>query len=92
MGLFDFLKSKKKKDEAAAENEPGGVTELDTSELAGIDPPETRYTQEYRDFLASQEADEGRGDADEGLRETAEDCGEPAEEEMDGSWDEAGME
>ena len=99
MGLFDFLKSKKKKDEAAAENEPGGVTELDTSELAGIDPPETRYTQEYQDFLASQEADEGRGDAGEGCRETAGDSeeaagdfGETAEEEADGSWDEAGME
>ena len=53
MGLFDFLKSKKKKEEAPAEAE---VLPLDSSELAGIEPPETRYTQEYQDFLASREA------------------------------------
>ena len=44
MGLFDFLKSRKKKEEAPAEAE---VLPLDSSELAGIEPPETRYTQEY---------------------------------------------
>ena len=54
MGLFDFLKSKKKKDEPASQEEAGSVTEL-VVDPAGIDPPETRYTQEYQDFLASRE-------------------------------------
>ena len=57
MGLFDFLK-KKKKAEAAEESENGGFLPLDETGLEGIDPPETRYTQEYRDFLDAQEAGE----------------------------------
>ena len=67
MGLFDFLK-KKKKDEPVPGEETGGVTEL-VVDPAGIDPPETRYTQEYRDFLASGEAgerlEEAPGEAEE---------------------------
>ena len=51
MGFFDFLKSKKKKQEGA-----DSVVQLDDSELAGIEPPETRFTEEYREFLETQEA------------------------------------
>ena len=53
MGLFDFLKRKKKKEEAEAEAEQ--VMELDDSELQGIEPPETRFTDEYKEYLASLE-------------------------------------
>ena len=52
MGLFDFLKRKKKEAEAA----PGEVLSLDDVDPSAIDPPETRYTQEYQDYLAAQEA------------------------------------
>ncbi len=55
MGLFDFLKRKKDTDEAARRDEADGLLSLD-ADLSGIDPPETRFTQEYQDFLASQEA------------------------------------
>ena len=52
MGLFDFLKRKKKEKKAA----PDKVLSLDDVDPSAIDPPETRYTQEYQDFLAAQEA------------------------------------
>ncbi len=61
MGFFDFLKpKKKKKSETAADAAADAVMELEV-DPADIDPPETRYTQEYRDFLASQEAEEAVG-------------------------------
>ena len=50
MGLFDFLKRKKKEKKAA----PDKVLSLDDVDPSAIDPPETRYTQEYQDFLAAQ--------------------------------------
>lgn len=53
MGFFDFLKSKKKK----AEAEKAEVLGLEV-DPADIDPPETRYTEEYREFLETQEAGE----------------------------------
>ena len=56
MGLFDFLKPKKEKTDEASAAEADSLMPLDGADLAGIDPPETRYTQEYQDFLASQEA------------------------------------
>ncbi len=59
MGLFDFLK-KKKKPEAIPENGPEELLELGV-DPAGIDPPETRYTQEYSDYLHSlEDAEETR--------------------------------
>ena len=58
MGLFDFLKSKKKKNEATEENETAGLAGLDDADLSGLEPPETRYTEEYREFLASMETAE----------------------------------
>ena len=60
MGLFSFLKRKKKKPDP--ETEPEELLMLDEAGLEGIDPPETRYTQEYQDFLAAQEAGENAGE------------------------------
>ncbi len=54
MGLFDFLKRKKKTGEAAPEAD--ALLDLNDVDPAAIDPPETRYTQEYQDFLAQQES------------------------------------
>ena len=51
MGLFDFLKSRKKKREETPEGAAAQVQRLDDVDLSGIEPPETRYTQEYRDYL-----------------------------------------
>ena len=59
MGFFDFLKSKKKK--AEAEVEKAEVLGLE-ADPADIDPPETRYTEEYREFLETQEAGERSGE------------------------------
>jgi hypothetical protein len=56
MGLFDFLKRKKKTGEDAAAREPEDLLSLDGADLSGIEPSETRYTQEYQDYLAAQEA------------------------------------
>ena len=56
MGLFDFFKSKKK---TAEEDSPAPAAELVSlagAELTEPEPPETRYTQEYQDYLAAQEA------------------------------------
>lgn len=61
MGLFDFLKRKKKKADAAEESESAVVLPLEETGLEGIDPPETRYTQEYKEFLDAQEAGENTG-------------------------------
>ena len=60
MGLFDFLKRKKKTGEAAPEAD--ALLDLNDVDPAMIDPPETRYTQEYQDFLAQQEAAGHGGD------------------------------
>ena len=56
MGLFDFFRSKKKKEKAAAEREAEALASLNDVDPSEIDPPETRYTQEYRDYLTAQEA------------------------------------
>lgn len=65
MGLFDFFKRKKKKSEAAAKLEPAGGEELFVLQPPETEPPETRYTQEYQDFLAAREAEERAGEAPE---------------------------
>ena len=56
MGFFDFLKKKKKNDEPVPEKGADAPASLDDVDLSGVEPPETRYTQEYQDFLAEQEA------------------------------------
>ena len=56
MGLFDFLKRKKRDGEYAPEEAPAAPISIDDADLSAFDPPETRYTQEDKDFLASQDA------------------------------------
>lgn len=56
MGLFDAFRSKKKKQADISAGETDDLLHLDDVDLSGSDPPETRYTQEYQDFLADQEA------------------------------------
>ena len=58
MGLFDFLKRRKKKAAAAAAAEAAATADLSGVDPAEIVPPETRYTQEYKDYLASRETEE----------------------------------
>lgn len=77
MGLFDFLKSKKKRSGAVSGNGTDGLAALDDADLSGIDPPETRFTQEYREFLESME-DAGRSGSPSG---EAGACAEAAPEE-----------
>ena len=57
MGLFDFLRSKKRRKKKAAGGEAENTMRLDGVDLAGVEPTETRYTQEYQDYLAQQEAE-----------------------------------
>ena len=60
MGLFDFLKPKKKKDEAVPAAVPEDFVSLAGAELSEPVPPETRYTEEYQEYLASQGPAENR--------------------------------
>ena len=74
MALFDFLKKKKKEEAAGSEAaEAMEAAVLDDSQLAGIEPPETRFTEEYREYLASQEAAQGLREPS-GEKEETEDC------------------
>lgn len=57
MGLFSFLKRKKK---AAYENGDTGHVDLSGVDLSDTADLETRYTQEYSDYLASQKTPESR--------------------------------
>ena len=60
MGLFSFLKRKREQKKEVPEPEaPMDLTGID---LSGAETLETRYTQEYQDFLARQEAEAARGD------------------------------
>ena len=54
MGLIAFLKSKFGKDKEEKKTENDVVMTL-KADPADIDPPETRFTEEYKDFLESQE-------------------------------------
>ena len=57
MGLFSFLKRKKK---TASESGDSGRMDLSGVDLSETPDLETRYTQEYSDYLASQETLESR--------------------------------
>ena len=57
MGWLDFFRSKRKKKKTGQGGAAAVPLELKDTEIAGIEPPETRYTQEYQDFLASREKD-----------------------------------
>ncbi len=56
MGLLDFFRSKRRKKKTGPEEEKAVLMDLDDTGIAGIDPPETRFTQEYKEFLESREA------------------------------------
>lgn len=90
MGLFDFLKKKTKNESEAVERSM--PTTLEGFDPSAVVPPDTRFTQEYQDFLAAQEAagqnrelsgpaDAAVGGAPEEASGTAESCGECGEEE-----------
>ena len=53
MGLIAFLKSRFGRKKEKKENDEVMTLSTDTS---GFVPPETRFTEEYKDFLASQDA------------------------------------
>ncbi len=54
MGLFDFLKKKTKNESEVVERSM--PTTLEGFDPSTVVPPDTRFTQEYQDFLAAQEA------------------------------------
>lgn len=54
MGLFDFLKKKTKSENETVERSM--PTTLEGFDPSTVVPPDTRFTQEYQDFLAAQEA------------------------------------
>lgn len=57
MGLFDFFRNmRKKKKIEDTEVERSLPQTLDGFDPNAVTPPDTRYTQEYQDFLAAQEA------------------------------------
>ena len=53
MGLIAFLKSRFGRKKEKKENDEVMTLSTNTS---GFVPPETRFTEEYKDFLASQDA------------------------------------
>ncbi len=63
MKLKDWLKERKRRREAAKLNklrklpaqEPAPLTPLD-ADTEGITPPESRFTDEYREFLKEQQS------------------------------------
>ena len=65
MKLFDFFKSKKKRKKTGSGAEGEAPVELSGVDPEEIVPPETRYTQEYKDFLASRESEERTGEGPE---------------------------
>ena len=86
MGLFDFLRRKKKNKNAEIERSmPATLEGFDPSTVV---PPDTRYTQEYHDFLAAQEAagqgrnlsDTAEASAEENAPEEDTPCGEYGED------------
>ena len=86
MGLFDFLKRKKKKKNV--EIERSMPVTLDGFDPSTVVPPDTRYTQEYQEFLAAQEAagqkrelsDTAEPSAEENAPEEGIPCGECGED------------
>ncbi len=81
MGLFDFLKKKKK--DVGTEVERGLPVTLEGFDSNAVVPPDRRYTREYQDFVAAQgAAAQNRGCNDAvGTAET-EPCGECGKDEV----------
>ena len=63
MKLADWFRAKKQQwfgQKTDQEEQPAEVVRLD-ADLSEIDPPETRFTEEYREFLREQEAARSEG-------------------------------
>ena len=55
MKLADWFRTKKQEWFGRKEEQPAEIQPLD-ADLSEIEPPETRFTEDYRDFLTQQEA------------------------------------
>ena len=63
MKLADWFRAKKQQwfgPRTEEEETPAEVVRLD-ADLSEIEPPETRFTEEYREFLKQQEAARSEG-------------------------------
>ena len=63
MKLADWFRAKKQEwfgHQEDPEEQPAEVVRLD-ADLSEIEPPETRFTEEYREFLKQQEAARSEG-------------------------------
>ena len=63
MKLADWFRAKKQQwfgQKTDQKEEPAEVVRLD-ADLSEIEPPETRFTEEYREFLKQQEAARSEG-------------------------------
>ena len=63
MKLADWFRAKKQEwfgQRTEQEEQPAEVVRLD-ADLSEIDPPETRFTEDYREFLKQQEAASSEG-------------------------------
>lgn len=63
MKLFDFFRSRRKKKKTGPMSEPVELEDLSSVDPAELDPPETRFTREYEEFLNTLEAEERSGEA-----------------------------
>ena len=63
MKLADWFRAKKQEwfgQRTEQEEQPAEVVPLD-ADLSEIEPPETRFTEDYREFLKQQEAASSEG-------------------------------
>ena len=63
MKLADWFRAKKQQwfgQRTEQEEQPAEVVRLD-ADLSEIEPPETRFTEEYREFLKQQETARSEG-------------------------------
>lgn len=60
MKLADWFRAKKQQWFGREEAQPAEIQPLD-ADLSEIEPPETRFTEEYRAFLKQQEARDSEG-------------------------------
>lgn len=60
MKLADWFRAKKQEWFGHPEEQPAEIQPLD-ADLSEIDPPETRFTEDYREFLKQQESARSEG-------------------------------
>lgn len=60
MKLADWFRAKKQQWFGGKEEQPATFQPLE-ADLSEIDPPETRFTEDYREFLSQQEAARSEG-------------------------------